>query len=985
MLAKIGNLMFRLNDRGIINRDKRLDFSFNGKRLWGFEGDTLASALLANGIHLVGRSFKYHRPRGIFSSGSEEPSALMQLGLGPHTEPNIRATTVQLFDGLVAKSQNHFGPLEWDLMRVNDFLSPFLSAGFYYKTFMWPKSFWEKVYEPIIRKAAGLGKLSGEPDPSTYDKGFLHCDLLIIGAGPSGIQSALTAAKSGAKVILCDEDFLFGGSLTGDNFEINNDHASNWVQTATEELRSFENVRLLPKTTVYGCYDHGIFGALEIKDWSSEIASEKPRQILWRIYSKKSVLCSGASERSLLFGNNDRPGIMLSRSVRQYCNRWGIIPGKKISIYTNNDDGWLTAKNLKEAGCNVVMVIDERSDIVAPIRDVDHKLGKKVINTAGGLRIASLKLDDGTKIETDCLAVSGGFNPNVHLTCHERSRPKWCDKYQCFVPGDLPKGMEVIGAANGVFELPEIFEEANLKIKKILSYLGYKDKAVSKPAVKNKPYHVSPFSKSLAQGKVWVDLQNDVTVKDIKIAVQEGFHSVELLKRYTTLGMATDQGKTSNVLGLSVLSILKNKSIKDVGTTIYRPPFTPVPIGAFAGRSRGKHFKPFRLTPSHQWAEKRNAVFVETGNWLRAQWFPISGETTWRESVDREVRQTRESVGICDVTTLGKIDIKGRDAGEFLNFVYANNFGKLAVGKVRYGLMLRDDGIAFDDGTTARFAEDHFVMTTTTANAVTVFRHLEFCRQCLKPTWDVHLISTTDHWAQFAIAGPNSRKLLLQVVDPNIDISNETFPFMACGKVSIFNGIEARLFRISFSGELAYELALPRRYAASFMNKITETGKKFDLVPYGTEALGVMRIEKGHAAGNELNGQTTANNLGLGKMVSKLNDCIGNTMSERKEFNRKDALKLVGFIPTDEMQSLVAGSHFISKGKTATLENDEGWMSSVAFSPMLEKSIGLGFIKEGDQRFGEKVDAVNPLNKEVVEVQIISPHFFDPKGERLRG
>ena len=977
--------MFRLESHGLINREKRLNFSFNGKKLYGYDGDTLASALLANGNHLVGRSFKYHRPRGIFSSGSEEPSALVQVGLGANTEPNIRATTIQLFDDLIANSQNHFGPLEWDFMRVNDFLSPFLSAGFYYKTFMWPKSFWEKIYEPIIRKAAGLGRLSGEPDPSTYDKGFLHCDLLIIGAGPSGLQSALMAARSGAKVIVADEDFLLGGSLNGDHTQINNDTGVNWVKKTIEELMSFKNVRLMPKTTIYGAFDHGIFGALEIKKNSDRIKSDKPRQVLWRIYAKQSVLCSGSSERSLLFGNNDRPGIMLSRSVRQYCNRWGIIPGKKISIYTNNDDGWITAKDLKEAGCNVVMVIDERSDIVVPIKNVDYRLGKKVVDTKGSLRISSLRLDDGTTVETDCLAVSGGFNPNVHLTCHERGRPQWQEKNQCFIPGKIPKGMEVVGAASGAFDLNNIFDETSLKMKKILSYLGCKHQGKIKLTAAQKPYNVAPFSKSLAKGKVWVDLQNDVTIKDIKIAVQEGFHSVELLKRYTTLGMATDQGKTSNVLGLSVLSILKNEPIEKIGTTIYRPPFTPVPIGAFAGRSRGKHFKPVRLTPSHQWAKQRNAVFVETGNWLRAQWFPLAGELTWRESVDREVLQTRESVGICDVTTLGKIDIKGRDAGAFLNFVYANNFGKLAVGKVRYGLMLRDDGIAFDDGTTARFAEDHFVMTTTTANAVTVFRHLEFCRQCLKPTWDVHLLSTTDHWAQFAIAGPNSRALLSEIIDSKSDISNASFPFMACGKVSIFNGIEARLFRISFSGELAYELALPRRYASSFMDHIFETGKKFNLVPYGTEALGVMRIEKGHAAGNELNGQTTANNLGLGKMVSKLNDCIGNTMSEREKIDGEGILKLVGFAPTNKMQTLVAGSHFIPKGKPAKLENDEGWMSSVAFSPMLNKSIGLGFIKAGDQRYGEKVDSVNPLNKEVIEVEITSPHFFDPEGDRLRG
>ena len=980
----MGTNMFRLKNGGLINRGKILNFSFNGKKLYGYEGDTLASALLANGKHLVGRSFKYHRPRGIFSAGSEEPSALIQLGSGAHTEPNIRATTVPLFNNLVVTSQNHFGPLEWDLMRINDFLSPFLGAGFYYKTFMWPKSFWEKIYEPIIRQAAGLGKLSSKEDPSCYDKGFLHCDLLIIGSGPSGLQSALCAARSGAKVILADEDFLLGGSLNGEKLQINDVSATDWGAQIIEELKGFENVRLLPKTTVFGAFDHGIFGALEVKDYTGQFENKKPRQVLWRIYTKQSLLCSGATERSLLFGNNDRPGIMLSKSVRQYCNRWGVIPGKNISIYTNNDDGWITARDLKDAGCNIVTVIDERPDINPPFRDIDYHLGKKVIDTRGGLRLSSIILNDKSKIKTDCLAVSGGFNPNVHLTCHQRGRPQWVKDYQCFVPGNLPKGMNVLGAANGVFELENIFQEITDKMERILSSLGYKTKTTNKIKFNRKPFNVGAFSKSLPEGNVWVDLQNDVTVKDLKLSVQEGFHSVELLKRYSTLGMATDQGKNSNVLGLSILSILKNKPIEESGTTIYRPPFTPVPIGAFAGRSRGSHFRPFRLTPSHKWAQNQNAVFVEAGNWLRAQWFPLPEEKSWRESVDREVIRTRESVGICDVTTLGKIDIKGEDSGAFLNFVYANNFGKLPVGKVRYGLMLREDGIVFDDGTTARLSENHFVMTTTTANAVTVFRHLEFCRQCLKPNWDVHLISTTDHWAQFAIAGPKSRALLSEIMDSGVNISNKSFPFMACGEISIFGGIRARLFRISFSGELAYELALPRRYASSFMKAMTELGKKFNLVPYGTEALGVMRIEKGHAAGNELNGQTTANNLGLGKMVSKLNDCIGNTMSERDGFNRKDVLKLVGFTPTNEMHSLVAGSHFISRGKKVALENDEGWMSSVAFSPMLGKSIGLGFIKEGDKRFGERVDAINLLNNEKIEVEITSPHFFDPKGDRLR-
>ena len=977
--------MYRTKTGGLINRKEVLNFSFNGKILKGFEGDTLSSALLGNGIHLVGRSFKYHRPRGIFTSGSEEPSALVQLDEKKFTEPNIRATTVKLFDGLVANSQNHFGSLSWDFMRINDYLSNFLSAGFYYKTFMWPKAFWEKVYEPIIRNAAGLGKLSKEPDPSTYDKGFLHCDLLVIGAGPSGLYSALIAARTGAKVIIVDEDFTLGGSLNGEKLEINGGLCTDWLGTILSELTSFKNVRLMPKTTLYGSFDHGIYGALEIRNFNSRDNLKKPRHILWKIYSKFSVLCTGALERSILFENNDLPGIMLSKSMRHYCNRWGVIPGQHISIYTNNDDGWETAKDLKEAGCNVICIIDQRPDINPPIKNIDYVLGRKIAKAYGNLRISSIKLDNGKIIKTDCLAVSGGFNPNIHLTCHQRGRPKWNELNHCFIPNNPPKNMSVIGAANGIFNYQDIFKDSKIKLTKILQNLGHKKVSIEEVKISNRVYKVSPFPKNIPEGKVWVDLQNDVTVKDIKLAVHEGFHSVELLKRYTTLGMATDQGKNSNVLGLSILSVIKNKPMDEVGTTIFRPPFTPVPIGAFAGRSRGKHFKPFRLTPSHNWAKSNNAVFVEAGNWLRAQWFPLKGEKTWRESVDREVIQTRTNVGICDVTTLGKIDIKGKDAGAFLNFVYANNFGKLPIGKVRYGLMLRDDGIAFDDGTTARFSENHFVMTTTTANAVTVFRHLEFCKQCLNPDWDVHLISTTDHWAQFAVAGPKSRKLLQEICDPKIDISNDKFPFMACGEINVLKGIPARLFRISFSGELAYEIAIPRRYADFFIKEISEIGKKYNLVPYGTEALGVMRIEKGHAAGNELNGQTTANNLGLGKMVSKLNDCIGNTMSEREELNKENTLKLVGFIPTNKNQSLVAGSHFIEKGQTENLENDQGWMSSVAFSPMLKHSIGLGYIIRGNQRYGEKVHAVNPLRKEIIEVEIHSPHFYDPEGELLRG
>ena len=545
--------------------------------------------------------------------------------------------------------------------------------------------------------------------------------------------------------------------------------------------------------------------------------------------------------------------------------------------------------------------------------------------------------------------------------------------------------MAVTGAANGALSLSDALASADATVRQIITDLGSTAANDKTPKCSDDKVSISAFwHVKQSKGRAWVDWQNDVTTKDIDQSRREGFHAVEHLKRYTTLGMATDQGKTANVLGLAIMADLAGQSIADTGTTIFRPPYTPVAISAFAGRSRGKAFRPTRLTPSHAWAKEQGAVFVEVGSWLRAQWYPLPGETHWRASVDREVTQTRNSVGVCDVTTLGKIDIQGSDAGEFLDRVYANTFGTLAVGKVRYGLMLREDGIVMDDGTTARLTEHQYVMTTTTANAVNVFRHLEFCKQCLWPNLDVHLISATEQWAQYAVAGPNARKLLHNVVDAEHDISNDAFPFMACANLTVCGGTPARLFRISFSGELAYEIAVPARYGDSMIRALMHAGQEFNAVPYGTEALGVMRIEKGHAAGNELNGQTTALNLGLGRMISKKKDCIGNVLSERSGLNSEDAIRLVGFKPVDTSQKLVAGSHFVTGEDEAVTQNDQGWMTSVAYSPSLGHSIGLGFLKQGHDRLGEIVSAVNPLHNQRMEVEVVSAHFVDPDGERLR-
>lgn len=960
---------------GQIDRSRSLRFTFDGQTYTGHPGDTLASALLANGVRLMGRSFKYHRPRGPISSGSEEPNAIVELRTGARQEPNTRATVIELFDGLVANSQNRWPSLKFDALAINDRLSPFFAAGFYYKTFMWPAAFWEKVYEPIIRRAAGLGSLTKQDDPDDYDKGFLHCDLLIIGAGPAGLSAALTAGRAGVRVILADEDFRMGGRLNAETLEIAGGAGADWAARAVAELVSLPNVRLMPRTTVIGAFDHGIYGAVErVSDHLAVPEAGKPRQILWRIYSARAILAAGAIERPIAFENNDRPGIMLAGALRAYANRWGVAVGDRVAVFTNNEDGLRTVSDLKAKGLDVAVI--------------DARKGDEVIDSAGRLGLKSITVRRGSgrteTLNVSALGVSGGWNPNVSLSSNHRGRPAWDDSIAAFVPAaDGINGMTFAGAAAGAMSTHAALATGAAQAAEALASLGLSAQ-IDVPRAEDAPVNIKPlWYVHSGKGRAWIDQQNDVTVKDVKLAKQENFVSVEHLKRYTTLGMATDQGKTGNVLGLAVMAELTGKTIPQTGTTIYRPPYTPVAMGALGGRARGEDFKPTRYTPSHKWATEQGAVFVEVGYWLRSQWLPRAGETTWPQSVDREVLQTRKSAGICDVTTLGKIDIQGTDAGAFLDKVYCNTFSTLGVGKTRYGLMLREDGMVMDDGTTARMGQNEYVMTTTTANAVPVFRHLEYCRQVLWPDMDVQLISTTEAWAQYSVAGPNARKLLEKLVDQ--DISDSAFPYMACGNITVCGGLRARLFRISFSGELAYEIAVPTRYGDAMIRALVEAGREFDAVVYGTEALGVMRVEKGHVAGNELNGQSSALNMGLGKMVSKKKDAIGMVLSQREGMTTAGGYRLVGVKPVNPAQALTAGAHFLTKGAAATADNDAGWLTSVVYSPHLGHSIGLGYLKGGDTRKGERLRSVNLLAKTDVEVEIVSPHFFDPEGERLRG
>ncbi|RWM40768.1 MAG: sarcosine oxidase subunit alpha [Mesorhizobium sp.] len=986
----------RLPSGGLIDRSDALSFRFDGKTLFGFKGDTLASALVANGVKLVGRSFKYHRPRGILTAGSEEPNALVELRSGARREPNTKATTAELYDGLEAASQNRWPSLRFDVMAINQLFAPIFVAGFYYKTFMWPAKFWEAVYEPAIRRAAGLGRAAGVSDPDHYDKAWAHCDVVIAGSGPAGLAAALAAGRSGARVILCEEDFVLGGRLLADGGTIDGLPAPEWIARTLSELAAMPDVRIMARTTLFGVYDGGTYGAIErVNDHLPVPPEHQVRQRLWRIVAKRCVVAAGSLERPIVFAGNDTPGVMMASAMRSYINRYAATPARRIALFTNNEDGWRTVETAMAAGLQVAAVIDARPEISPAHRSLASKGGFPVLHGSvsavdggkDGVRKISVSLTGGARaeVEADGLAISGGWNSAVGLTSYHRGRPKWRDDIAAFVPDGAPAGMVAAGAANGAFGLGACLREGFEAGAAAARDAGRSGNVGSMPVADDEAFSLTPLWHVAGKGKAFVDQQHDVTASDVELAQREGFESVEHLKRYTTLGMATDQGKTSNVTGLAIMATVSGKSIPETGTTIYRPPYAPVAIGAFAGHHRDENFHATRLTPSHHWAAEQGAIFVDTGLWKRAQWYPRSGEKDWLESVTREVKAVRSGVGFCDVSTLGKIDVHGPDAGAFLDRVYINAFSSLAVGKARYGLMLREDGIVYDDGTTSRLAEDHYFLTTTTAKAGLVMQHLEFCRQVLFPELDVQLTSVSDQWAQFSIAGPKTRDLLKEIVDPGEDLSNEGFPFMGAREVALRGGIKARLFRISFSGEMAFEISVPARYGEALVRNLMIAGKPFGVTPYGTEALGVMRIEKGHVAGPELNGTTTAADLGLGKMMSTKKDFVGRVMAGREALTAPNRQVVVGIKPTDKARRLRSGAHIIPKGEVPGPDNDQGYVTSVCFSPVLDQWIGLGLVERGRERIGEIVRAHDPLRGEEYDVELCNSVFYDPDGGRQRG
>ncbi len=993
---------FRLDNVGMINRDKKISFKFNGKKYFGYEGDTIASALIANGVHLVGRSFKYHRPRGFFGAGVDEPYAILQLERNNERDPNIRATEQEIFEGLEVKSVNCWPSVNFDIGAINNFLKMFFPAGFYYKTFMWPPSFWYKFYEPFIRMAAGFGEASTKHDKERYEHKYEYCDLLITGSGPSGLASAYAAAKNGARVILAEDKPRYGGSLLTSDVNIGNQTGVEWSEKIIAELKSMPNVVVKNRSQVFGYYDHNMLVMSErISDHLPKTQKYLPKQRLWYIRAKEVLISSGSIERPLVFGNNDTPGVMLSSAAKEYMKVYGVLVGKKPLIFTNNDSGYETAIEFKKNGITPI-ILDSRkepsSDIITDAKNlnIEVRFSHVVVAAKGYKKVKSAdisKISDDKKdllnienIKCDCICVSGFWTPSIHLASQSGNKSEFNEKIDAFVPNKSKQKENTIGSANGLFTLEETIKDAFDKGFNVSNKITDKNNKISIPAIveKKSTKHDKFWCVPLPKGKSYkrfLDFQNDVAVTDIELALREGFRSIEHVKRYTTLGMATDQGKTSNLNGLQLVSDIENKVVPQVGHTTFRPPYTPVSIGAIVGREVGKHSKPTRKSPMHDWHEKNNAVFVDAGVWLRPRFYKQGNENLF-EASKREAKNVRQNVGVCDVTTLGKIDVKGPDAAEFLNRVYTNAWLKLPVGKARYGVMLREDGIVMDDGTTTRISENHYHMTTTTAQAANVLSHLEYYLQLVWPELNVNVVSTTEQWAGAAIAGPNSRKLLEKLF-PKKDVSNEALPFMGYTEGNLL-GVNAKIFRISFSGELAYEINVESDYGNFMWEKIIEIGKQFGIQPYGTEALSTLRIEMGHVAGSELDGRTIPYDNSLDGLVSKKKDFIGKRSLGKSAFVAEDREKIVGVVPLDKKTSIPEGSYIVKDPKAVLPNPKLGHVSASCWSVEYDNPFSLAIIKDGKNMIGEKLYAMSPLKNKTIPVEIVSSHYVDPEGKRVR-
>ena len=997
----------RLPEGGLlIDRNKPIKFEFNGKKLSGFEGDTLASALLSNDQVLVGRSFKYHRPRGIVASGSEEPNALINLGEKEKFEPNQRATTIELFDGLKAASQNHWPSLNFDIGVVNNYLARFLPAGFYYKMFIHPRPFWKYIYEPFIRQSAGLGRAPSQKDHSQYEHFYAFYDLVIVGGGISGLNAALTAAESGLKILIIEQTPEWGGRCLVDFSTIGDETSAEYVSRLVSELKKFQNVTMRSRMMGAGVYDHGyILGYERLNDHLAE--EDGPRHRLWRIRAKQIITATGSIERPISFPSNDIPGVMLASAVRDYAVNFGVATGNKIAVYTNNDDAYRTAITLNEVGVEVPIIVDARGSGGGALAERAKALGIRVENgkaiskVFGKKRVEAISIcehkDSGKgneKIACDCIAMSGGWSPVVHLYSHCGGKLKWDEKMALFKPDSSAKPtshdglpfVTAVGSANGFLLMQEVLKDAREGCLEVVEASGGKVKKESFKLIEQEYENsleaiwIAPQDADIKKrSKIWLDFQNDVKINDVELAAREGFESVEHTKRYTTLGMATDQGKLSNINGLAILSSSLGKEIPKVGTTTFRPPYTPISLGSIGGSARDELFQPVRKTPMHDWHENNGAYMEPVGQWRRPFCYPQAGET-YAKAVEREINQTRSSLGILDASTLGKLLVTGPDAGKFLDMLYTNMMSTLRIGKCRYGLMCSENGFLIDDGVVARIDEQTWLCHTTTGGADSIHAHMEEWLQTEWWDWKVYVTNVTEQYAQIGVVGPNARKLLEKI--GGVDVSREALGFMEW-KDGNLGKYDARIFRISFSGELSYEIAVPAKQGLAFWGELIEAGKEFQVMPYGTEALHVMRAEKGFIMiGDETDGTVIPQDLNLDWAISKKkDDYLGKRAQERSFMVNPSRWKLVG-LETLDGSVLPDGAYAIADGVNPNgQKSTQGRITSSYFSPTLKRGIAMGLVMNGPDRSGEIIEFPK-IDGTVIRAKITSPVFYDPDGEK---
>ena len=997
----------RLAEGGLlIDRNKPIQFEFNGKKLFGFEGDTLASALLSNDQVLVGRSFKYHRPRGIVASGSEEPNALINLGEKEKFEPNQRATTIELFDGLKAASQNHWPSLNFDIGVVNNYLARFLPAGFYYKMFIHPRPFWKYIYEPFIRQSAGLGRAPSQKDHSQYEHFYAFYDLVIVGGGISGLNAALTAAESGLKILIIEQTPEWGGRCLVDFSTIGDETSAEYVSRLVLELKKFQNVTMRSRMMGAGVYDHGyILGYERLNDHLAE--EDGPRHRLWRIRAKQIITATGSIERPISFPSNDIPGVMLASAVRDYAVNFGVATGNKIAVYTNNDDAYRTAIILNEVGVEVPIIVDARGSGGGALAERAKALGIRVENgkaiskVFGKKRVEAISIcehkDSGKgneKIACDCIAMSGGWSPVVHLYSHCGGKLKWDEKMALFKPDSSAKPtshdglpfVTAVGSANGFLLMQEVLKDAREGCLEVVEASGGKVKKESFKLIEQEYENsleaiwIAPQDADIKKrSKIWLDFQNDVKINDVELAAREGFESVEHTKRYTTLGMATDQGKLSNINGLAILSSSLGKEIPKVGTTTFRPPYTPISLGSIGGSARDELFQPVRKTPMHDWHENNGAYMEPVGQWRRPFCYPQAGET-YAKAVEREINQTRSSLGILDASTLGKLLVTGPDAGKFLDMLYTNMMSTLKIGKCRYGLMCSENGFLIDDGVVARIDEQTWLCHTTTGGADSIHAHMEEWLQTEWWDWKVYVTNVTEQYAQIGVVGPNARKLLEKI--GGVDVSREALGFMEW-KDGNLGKYDARIFRISFSGELSYEIAVPAKQGLAFWGELIEAGKEFQVMPYGTEALHVMRAEKGFIMiGDETDGTVIPQDLNLDWAISKKkDDYLGKRAQERSFMINPSRWKLVG-LETLDGSVLPDGAYAIADGVNPNgQKSTQGRITSSYFSPTLKRGIAMGLVMNGPDRSGEIIEFPK-IDGTVIRAKITSPVFYDPDGEK---